>query len=268
MTPAGVIGAPHNADIEVFTPSPDLDGVGTVRVVAGPDRQRTLTWSNIADPANHAFGTGVILPAASAESATKVALIAARPRGGHARAGLRRGAAGGGWTTAPALNVPRSHHNTVLLPDGSMVTVGGGLGNVDNDKSLFRSDSLSVELYDPATGAWRQGPAQQEGRAYHSTALLLPDGRVVSAGDDTNGGNSTDTGEIYSPPYLFKGATAADHRRTGRRGLRGAAHCHVHRKRRGDRGPRDPRRHDPCRRHEPALRAADHHRAGRRPPSR
>src|SRR4026208_247746 len=39
-------------------------------------------------------------------------------------------------------------------------------------------------------------------RSYHSIALLLPDGRVLSAGG-TFGGASR---EIYSPPYLFRGA--------------------------------------------------------------
>jgi galactose oxidase len=35
---------------------------------------------------------------------------------------------------------------------------------------------------------------------YHSAALLLPDGRVLSTG-----GNGFPDTEIYSPPYLFKG---------------------------------------------------------------
>ncbi len=39
-------------------------------------------------------------------------------------------------------------------------------------------------------------------RGYHSTALLLPDGRVLSAGGEITGASA----EIYSPPYLFKGA--------------------------------------------------------------
>src|SRR5207247_5580809 len=39
-------------------------------------------------------------------------------------------------------------------------------------------------------------------RGYHSTALLLPDGRVVSGGGDFGGASA----EVYSPPYLFKGA--------------------------------------------------------------
>jgi hypothetical protein len=36
---------------------------------------------------------------------------------------------------------------------------------------------------------------------YHSTAMLLPDGRVVSAG-----GNNTPTAQIFKPPYLTSGA--------------------------------------------------------------
>ncbi len=67
------------------------------------------------------------------------------------------------------------------------------------------------ELWDPVAKTWKLGAEQLEGRAYHSTALLIPDGRVVSAGDDYNGpggadtGWNTDTAEFYSPPYLFKG---------------------------------------------------------------
>jgi hypothetical protein len=45
--------------------------------------------------------------------------------------------------------------------------------------------------------------AQAAPRAYHSTAVLLPDGRVLSAGQ-TSGTQQT-TAEIYSPPYLFAG---------------------------------------------------------------
>ena len=46
--------------------------------------------------------------------------------------------------------------------------------------------------------------AQTAPRMYHSTALLLPDGRVLSAGQSS--GKYENTGEVFSPPYLFKGA--------------------------------------------------------------
>jgi hypothetical protein len=41
------------------------------------------------------------------------------------------------------------------------------------------------------------------GRMYHATALLLPDGRVLHAGQDS--GSYARTAEIFSPPYLFRG---------------------------------------------------------------
>ena len=75
------------------------------------------------------------------------------------------------------MNIGRGHANTVLLPDGSMVEVGGGVGRDDTYGSPSTrppTEQKQVELWDPATGQWRLGPAQAESRAYHSTALLLP----------------------------------------------------------------------------------------------
>jgi len=122
--------------------------------------------------------------------------------------------AGEGWKLGSSQNLGRSYQNTVLLPDQSMVTVGGGYGENLED-GVYRIDSdgarRQVELYDPDTKQWRLGPAQMEDRGYHATALLLPDGRVFSGGDnrhplEPNGtASKTDTAEIYSPPYLFKG---------------------------------------------------------------
>jgi hypothetical protein len=120
-----------------------------------------------------------------------------------------------GWESAAPFQIGRAHQNTILLPDGSKVTIGGGVGFTAEDANwAVDNEGLrrQVELYDPATQQWRLGPAQLEDRSYHSTALLLPDGRVWSAGDDAHGpprtdgqAGTTETAEIYSPPYLFKG---------------------------------------------------------------
>ena len=119
---------------------------------------------------------------------------------------------GAGWKAAPANVYGRGHANTVLLPDGSMVEVGGGVGGnnaVADPLHYALPETKQIELWDKHTGQWKLGPAQTESRAYHSTALLLPDGRVMSAGDESNGDGDpahVDTAEIYEPPYLHKGA--------------------------------------------------------------
>ena len=101
------------------------------------------------------------------------------------------------------------------FPTARRPTVGGGVGTGAQGLYTFQDEQRQIELFDPVSGSWRLGPAQAEGRAYHSTAALLPDGRVISAGDNYNGtigqpgGDRSDTAEIYSPPYLFKGARPA-----------------------------------------------------------
>jgi hypothetical protein len=120
----------------------------------------------------------------------------------------------GGWKRGPSMNIPRAYQNTVLLPDRSMVAVGGNNGTTVADGKYAidpQGRQRQVELYDPATKQWRLGPAEVEDRGYHSTALLLPNGKVWSAGDnkhpvESDGGFAlTDTAELYSPPYMFKG---------------------------------------------------------------
>ncbi|HSJ74243.1 MAG TPA: galactose oxidase-like domain-containing protein, partial [Miltoncostaeaceae bacterium] len=107
------------------------------------------------------------------------------------------------WRDGPSLDHARAHFNTVLLPDGSKLSSGGGLGQA-SDGSLYAGPVYEAELYDPAAGDWRPAGKEDDERTYHSTAVLLPDGRVLSAGDDRpdhlpQGGR---TAQLYSPPYL------------------------------------------------------------------
>jgi hypothetical protein len=122
------------------------------------------------------------------------------------------------WHDGPALDHARAHFNTVLLPDGSKLSSGGGLGQAPApDRSLYSEPVYETELYDPASGDWRPAGKENDARTYHSTAVLLPDGRVLSAGDDRpdhlpvlDGEPDQDhpagrTAQLYSPPYLAKG---------------------------------------------------------------
>src|SRR5262249_12858991 len=62
----------------------------------------------------------------------------------------------------------------------------------------------AAALWDPANGQWTPMASGTRYRGYHSTALLLPDGRVLSSG-----GDNQPNAEVYSPPYLFQGPRPA-----------------------------------------------------------
>lgn len=114
------------------------------------------------------------------------------------------------YVAAESMLLPRLHLNAVLLPDRTVFVTGGSLKQ--EDKPLAR---LQSETYDPATGQWQLMATSTIPRLYHSTALLLPDGRVVTAGGNPEGGHSVTWEppdpeeemrlEVFSPPYLFKG---------------------------------------------------------------
>jgi uncharacterized protein YjdB len=104
------------------------------------------------------------------------------------------------WSYTGSMNYARYNENLVLLADGTVLAVGGGGGGGEYTNPVY-----AAELYNPATGLWTVLASQTIQRTYHSTAVLLPDGRVVSSGSD-NSAFTEMTYEIYSPPYLFNGA--------------------------------------------------------------
>jgi hypothetical protein len=101
----------------------------------------------------------------------------------------------------------RRQHNLTVLADGSVLATGGlssGEEQVDVPNAVYEA-----ELWNPATGSWRTLDGMQIPRLYHSTALLLPDGRVLSAGGGVcyvckQRGYAAKNAEVFSPPYLFK----------------------------------------------------------------
>jgi plastocyanin len=106
------------------------------------------------------------------------------------------------WHETTPMAFQRFNHNLVLLPDGSVLAVGGS--SLLNQES--RTGTLAAESWNPTTETWTTVAAMSQPRMYHSTALLLPDGRVLVAGGGRFGaGIDYPTAEIYSPPYLFKG---------------------------------------------------------------
>jgi hypothetical protein len=102
------------------------------------------------------------------------------------------------WRYTTPMKQARQLANSIVLPDGQVLVVGGGAA------FKYTNPVFVPELFDPTTETWSDMAPHQAGRMYHSTALLLPDGRVLSAGQDS--GPYATYGEIFSPPYLFRGA--------------------------------------------------------------
>ena len=108
------------------------------------------------------------------------------------------------WRQTAPMALPRTQHNLTLLPDGTVLVTGGSRNSNVNDLGVAVHEA---ELWSPTTETYTTLAKMQTPRLYHSTALLLPDGRVLVGG----GGHPGDFGvpqpsvEIYSPPYLFRG---------------------------------------------------------------
>ena len=109
------------------------------------------------------------------------------------------------WRQVASMAFPRAFHNTTLLPDGTVLVTGGStaLDGYDASKAVHEA-----ELWSPETETWQTLARAALPRLYHGTALLLPDARVLIAGSGNDGPTLADQtrGEVFSPPYLFKGA--------------------------------------------------------------
>ena len=117
-------------------------------LVAGPkpedswffrlDDAGALSWQDVADPSIRTWASGVLLPGDSSGS-TRVTLIGGSTVDALPDTGTSTPLAtsetfdeadpAAGWRPGPSLNVARAHQDTVLLPDRSMATVGGGYGS-------------------------------------------------------------------------------------------------------------------------------------------
>ncbi|GAA0939259.1 galactose oxidase-like domain-containing protein [Nonomuraea longicatena] len=120
---------------------------------------------------------------------------------------LDLGTAAPSWRNVAPMKEPRVMPDSVILPNGEIFVVGGSrTGKAD----LGDQPVLAPEIYDPAADTWTRAAPMRVPRLYHSTAVLLPDARVLVAGRDGLFNAMPykwpeNRAEIYSPPYLFAG---------------------------------------------------------------
>ena len=111
------------------------------------------------------------------------------------------------WTRTPDMAHPRTNVNSVILPNGKVLVIGGRRG--DKWRAPTQDAVHETELYDPTTNRWTTMAPAQLVHQYHTVAMVLPDGRVLVGGgvDPTKGSGQTVLHrrdyEIFSPPYLF-----------------------------------------------------------------
>lgn len=118
---------------------------------------------------------------------------------------------------SPGLRTGRKWADTVILPNGKVMLVGGSSANIvggtleDNvsDRDVLDNVSYRPLIWDPATELWSTMSAHSRSRLYHSTALLLKDGRVLVGGGGTPGPQTNTDAEIFSPPYLYNNSGGA-----------------------------------------------------------
>ena len=185
-------------------------------LTANPIGVRTVDGLELPESRNQS--TSVLLPPAQAQ---RVAIFGGAPPEGEENATDNvntidlSNPATARYTPARSLLLPRVHLNAVILPDRTIFVCGGALqreGGAAGERKI--TARFQSEIYDPQTDSWQLAATAQVERMYHAVALLLPDGKVLTASGNPDKGAQPDWSadpneelrlEIYSPPYLFQG---------------------------------------------------------------
>ncbi len=104
-------------------------------------------------------------------------------------------------SAATPMRYARHWANSTLLPNGDVLVTGGSRIN-----NLLQGVANTAEIWNPDTDTWTSVAEGSVARLYHSSALLLPDGRVLVTGGGSPGPLTNLNAEVYEPPYLFDGS--------------------------------------------------------------
>src|SRR4029434_7986261 len=93
------------------------------------------------------------------------------------------------WRQTAPMAFARTYHTLTILPDGDVLVTGGGTTTnaVGGSQAV-----MPAEIWSPDTETCTVVASMSRPRLYHSTALLMPDARVlVLGGGRFNAGNET-----------------------------------------------------------------------------
>ena len=191
---------------------------------------RNNKWTTIGNPNNikREEGTSVLLPLVPPDYVARVILI-----GGGTQPGtdaindvemIDFSARHPRYKSIKPLKHARYYVYAVLLPDQTVLVLGGKTGtkghsmkdsmktnghlsNMHDPGSVLHDPHavLEPELYDPLTKKWYSMAPMKVDRLYHANAILLADGRVMTAGSNPDRRVNELRIELYRPAYFFKG---------------------------------------------------------------
>lgn len=198
------------SDGTVFSVSPMADGT----LEKWNPYTNPTDWDHVANPAEIAYSdknpqgagdTSVLLPLRHSNSYRSSVLICGRATPWT----IDLNASSPAWSsvartfTYQGVNTPRRRFlNATTLPTGQVVLTGGVRDSEDDATGV-----LPAEMYDPTHDSWKVLASASVVRNYHSTALLMPNGSIWTAGSNINaksGGRSVREYriEIFEPWYF------------------------------------------------------------------
>jgi hypothetical protein len=164
----------------------------------------TVDVPGLPDPGSRNQSASVLLPPAQDQ---RVMIVGGGPYDMHNEAGATAATAvvdldapAPAYVRGADLHMGRMHLCATLLPDRTVLVNGGAMM-----EETAAQAALGAEIYHPGTGEWRMAADSRVPRLYHSVAVLLPDGRVVTAGSNPQRKTEEMRVEVFWPPYLFAG---------------------------------------------------------------
>lgn len=163
----------------------------------------TRAWTGVVAPTNYGgtrlYGSSVLMPLSPADGYKPRVMIMGGGSPATATTELiDLSVPNPKWQYGPPMSQPRIEMNATLLPNGTVLVLGGSL--YDEDAATA---SLNADLYNPKTNTFSSAGANVFPRLYHSNSLLLPDATVLLLGGNPSRGVVEPHMEIYTPAYLL-----------------------------------------------------------------
>jgi Domain of unknown function (DUF1929)/Kelch motif len=160
------------------------------------------SWSTLglSSPSYRHYGTSVLLPLNNTNTEKgRILIVGGSPTSSDPATRtcqvLDFNAGNPSIRTVGSLAYGRKYLAPVILPDGKVVVFGGAAQGNSNPR-------YNPEMFNPSTGTWTTLSAASVPRVYHQVALLLPDGRVWTAGSTPTRSRWELRTQFFRPSYF------------------------------------------------------------------